>query len=54
MTMDMLREAGGQELYDEYGDRPIDIRMTMSHSLISRELEGVKTSGLTFDKKGNF
>ena len=54
MMMDKLRDAGWQELYDEYGDRPIDIRLSMSQNLINRELDGVKTTGLTFDKKGNF
>ena len=30
LMMDKLRDVGLQELYDEYGDRPIDIRLSMS------------------------
>ena len=38
----------------EFGNRPIDFYMSMSHSLVSNKLEGVKATGFQMDKNGNF
>ena len=39
----------------EYGDnRAIDFYMSLSHSLLSDKLEGIKPTGFQMDKNGNF
>ena len=42
-------------IVEEYGEgRPIDFYMSLSHSLLSDKLEGIKPTGFQMDKNGNF
>ena len=42
-------------IVEEYGDgRPIDFYISLSHSLLSDKLEGIKPTGFQMDKNGNF
>ena len=58
---DVLREMNTQSLamilpsiVEDFGnDLPIDFYISMSHSLLSNKLEGVKPSGFQMDKNGN-
>lgn len=43
------------QVVDEFGENnAMDFYMSMSHSLISNKLEGVKPTGFQMDKNGNF
>jgi len=43
------------QVVEEFGEeRPIDFYLSMSHSLFSNKLDGVKPTGFQMDKNGNF
>jgi len=43
------------QVVEEFGeDRQIDFYLSMSHSLFSNKLDGVKPTGFQMDKNGNF
>jgi len=59
---DILREMNTQSMkvllpsvVEEYGEgRAIDFYVSLSHSLLSNKLEGIKPTGFQMDKNGNF
>ena len=50
LTTDLLKDIL-PNVHKEYGSRPCDVQMTMSHNFISKLKPSVKPSGITIDAR---